>query len=1131
MWVRRLDQIKLGPFAIRDTIGRGGTGVIYSAIHLRQQIEVAVKVITSPRRRRPSARAWFRREVQAVAALDHPGIITIFDYGEVPTSVEDVGDDALSPGAPYYVMEFARHGTLREQIGQMSFARVQSYLLTLLDALAHAHAVGVIHRDIKPQNILLDAWQGQIIAKLADFGLAHSLERADESSQFVGTPGYMPPEQINKPWHTHGPWSDLYSLGCVAFEMVTGKPLFKGMNVSKLYKQQTGAPLPRVDRYAEVPDGFQQWLDGMVAPEPSARFQTAADAARALAAIEPRAVGPGTRAWVTPMLEPILRTPEAGALPLEWPEPAEITRPARFIGAGLSLYRLREVPLVGRQDELEVLWQALRRVSQQGRAEVVVVHGDQGCGKSRLLEGFTRRLAQLGAATVLQTTCSRHSGPGEALSAMLTRHLGGLHEDHIVARGAEAEPASEAGVLDAHDAQVLKRLVNPPDRAVPPDAAAQRWAAIRRYLIALARQRPVVVWIDDAHFDTDALEFVKFMATRWPEQAGSVLIVAAVTDDTLADMAAERRLVEALEAQEVVEALSVDLIAPVDHERLVTQLLPLDGDLARQVAWKTAGNPLFAVELVGDWVEQDMLAVGERGFVLRDGVRAVIPDRLHQVWVRRLEALVEDFSPQARLALELAAALGLQVDAREWSTVCALASVEIDERLVDEIIARGFARRTDRGWVFVHAILRESLARLAREAGRWQAHMSCCAAAIEQLYDLEQPAPAGRFGHYVMDAGEYERALEPLWRAVSAHQLSGDLRSSGRFAIEYEQCLEALEVPSSDVWWGMVWFKLAEARVSARDMGVAAELIERVATAAREYAWTELRAQSVLLLGACRLWMSVPGAAELIHEGCALLEELPPERRMRGLFLVAPHALTSLGEFDEAERLIIQGLDEARARSDSDLRGQLLLKFVRVHFFRRDWAAALDYCEQAKQVFLWEDNWALVADCLEYEAEIYRVTGYLSRAEKLFRKCIAMLDRVGRDSSISRANLAAILLDEDRAQEADLLYATASDGFRRTGRRLYHALAKSGLVACAAHQHEWGIVDEHLSVVEEILSKSQRAERDIAEVLEVAADKMVGAGRAALARRATRLAAQQWRRLGEEHRATQVEARLVAHCP
>ena len=198
--------------------------MVWRAIHREQGVPVAVKVLTAH-----TDPEEFRNEVQSVAALYHPGVVMVFDHGLVDAYAAAQTQGRLEENAPWLAMELASKGSLKDLRRNLSWADIRSLLINVLDALAHAHARGVIHRDIKPGNILLGGPEDHRPGlKLADFGLARGIESTQALRDVRGTPAYMSPEQVLGNWRAFGPWTDLYALGCVAWELITGAPPYAG---------------------------------------------------------------------------------------------------------------------------------------------------------------------------------------------------------------------------------------------------------------------------------------------------------------------------------------------------------------------------------------------------------------------------------------------------------------------------------------------------------------------------------------------------------------------------------------------------------------------------------------------------------------------------------------------------------------------------------------------------------------------------------------------------------------------------------------------------------------------------------------------------------------------------------------
>ncbi|MFU8803813.1 MAG: serine/threonine-protein kinase, partial [Bradymonadaceae bacterium] len=280
--------ITLGPFELHSPIGKGGMGEVWQGTHRAQGVEVAIKVMTAQKAREARFSEAFRHEVRSVARLSHPGIVRVFEHGTIPGQTALASQGLLMPGSPYLVMELAM-GTLEEiEPAALDWEQQRTILIGLLDALAHAHARGVIHRDIKPANVLIVPEPSGPRLKLSDFGLArprenHPSEEENPSPERVtGTPRYMAPEQILGRWRDQGPWTDLYALGCLAYWLASGDPPFCGDDTDEILRGHLEVELPILKSRAPVPKGYSEWLAKVLSKGPRSRYRYAADAAHDL---------------------------------------------------------------------------------------------------------------------------------------------------------------------------------------------------------------------------------------------------------------------------------------------------------------------------------------------------------------------------------------------------------------------------------------------------------------------------------------------------------------------------------------------------------------------------------------------------------------------------------------------------------------------------------------------------------------------------------------------------------------------------------------------------------------------------------------------------------------------------------
>ncbi len=260
-------------YELEDEIGRGGMSVVYRARDLRLNRPVAVKVLPPELAYDPAIRTRFTREAQTSAVLSHPHIVPIFDVGE-------------REGIAYFVMALVSGGNLATLLAReprQPIDEVRRLTAQIADALGYAHMRGVIHRDIKPDNILLDGHSGR--AMVTDFGIARAIEagtRLTITGNAVGTPTYMSPEQAVGEREVDGR-SDIYSLGVLAYQMLTGRVPFSGGNsMALLFKHVSETPRAIADLRPDAPRGLRDAIERALAKSPEDRWPTAAALREAL---------------------------------------------------------------------------------------------------------------------------------------------------------------------------------------------------------------------------------------------------------------------------------------------------------------------------------------------------------------------------------------------------------------------------------------------------------------------------------------------------------------------------------------------------------------------------------------------------------------------------------------------------------------------------------------------------------------------------------------------------------------------------------------------------------------------------------------------------------------------------------
>ncbi len=1113
-------------------------GEVWRARHQAEGVRVAVKLLTAKGASEEMFVESFKNEVRAVAPLEHPHIAMVLDYGSVPEQAAKASKGRLVAGTPFLSMELLEGTTLADHMGTLEWPEIERLLLCLLDALAHAHARSVIHRDLKLSNVLYDADSGRV--KLTDFGIAHAMAATDDPFRW-GTPAYMPPEQLLGRWWDYGPWTDLYSLGCCAYTLVTGHRAFPDEIKGNLKDRI----LPPVRPRMAVPRGIESWLETLTAPRPEARFQLAADAAYALVrlreadraanrlnVVSKKPVKPRTETTIALALSQLEGTDLAEdtlisylpsdtrvpPMPSRWRPPRDAERSTMLLGAGLGLYGLRRIPMVGRQEERTQLWRELSAVRASGKARLVLLHGPAGSGKTRLGEWLCERANEVGAALVMRAT----HGPDSATSGlvdMVGRYLrtGGLSEKQILDRVQSAWAGGRPAPEPTDVEQMAALLAGTGDAEAT--ALADPSSLVRRFVRNQARHRPLLVFLDDVQWGADALHVAHQLLSAQAVEPAPVLVVMCAREEALPDQPTERALIDEL-VDEYGTRIRVDRLSPSEHHDLIQELIGLEGALARRVEERTAGNPLFAVQLIGDWVERGILRPGRRGFQLRDTAEVVVPDDLYAVWRERIDDLLSMRPDSDRLALEIAALLGQVVLPQEWLGACRARGLTPSHGLLDTLLGRRLASAEEGGaWSFAHSMLRESLDRSAVEAGRAAGHHRACATMLQATGQ----AVGDRLARHLVRAGAYEAALEPTVRAIQAACRAGDFNRADALRALWEEAMEGLELHEGDPRWVAGLVASADVhRFKDRPKQVR-HICHRLEHGAERHGWPRsLRSLVRLHQGRiARLNGNFQEAATLFHDGIRLLAEAS---MASSLHVALGGALVQLGAFEGAEaefRKAQRHAERLRNRIDS---GDAWLGLAEIAVARGELDQARATTARARDAFRQAGHrWGL-AEATERFGDIARYRRSWDEALHHYRAAAGVWHNLGTESAALTSDVRVALVEVERGNAASVASSLdqLSARARGFGNRAVWAtirLAQAAADASVGRSKEW---DQHLAEATKAINETAYVSPDVAAMAELAGREAMARGWTERATVALELSIQQWKRLFREDDADRV---------
>ena len=742
-----------GRYNLRRFLGEGGKKRVYLAHDTRLDTDVAIALIKTEGL---DAQGLTRvqREAQAMGRLrDHPHIVTVLDIGQ-----ED--------GQPYIVMEHMEGGALDERLSRADHHRLpvdqaMGVALHVSEALGHAHERGIIHRDLKPGNIWLSE---DGAARIGDFGLAIAADRSRLTREglMVGTPSYMPPEQAVGGEAT--PRSDLYALGCVLYEMVTGRPPFLGDDTVGVISQHINvAPVAPSWHNPDMPQGLEILIMRLLAKAPEERPADAASVAAELRRIRER-----------PAAEP-------AAVP--------VTASAELRGVDWGRF-------VGRREEIEQLQASLEGVFS-GRGSLVMLVGEPGIGKTRLAEEFGV-YARLRGAQVLTGRCYE----GEV--ALPYRPFVEAFRQYVRSRG-DGELRSELGEGAPEVARLISEVRHRfPDipQAPPLEADAERlrlFESVSAFVRNAAQANPLVLFLDDIHWaDKPSLLMLRYLARAIAGER--VLILTAYRDVELDRAHPLAEVIATLRREQPYRRVRVRGLREEDILALLAVLQPSGEEapgqpaLAAALHRETEGNPFFVREVLSHLVDEGKLyrQDGRWTSSVASPSELGIPEGVRDVIGRRLSRLSASCNRLLTLASTMTAGFS-------WEALKAVGGEPepalldlLDEALAAQLIKE---RKGDQAgsYDFTHALIRQTLYDELSTPRRVVLHRQI-GEALETLYAGNMEPHLAELAHHFYQAAPGGDAGKAIDYARRAGDRAVELLAYEEAAAQYDLALQALEL-------------------------------------------------------------------------------------------------------------------------------------------------------------------------------------------------------------------------------------------------------------------------------------------------------------------------------------------------
>ena len=1020
-----------GRYAIDRLIGRGGMGEVYAARRLSLDDEVAVKRLL-PSQDSPNNRQRFAIEAQAAAHIRHPNVVRIFDYG----------DDAAI--GPYLVMELLEGQTLAalQAHGPLPLARALTIFSGVCAAIEAGHRRGIVHRDLKPANVMVGvADDGRELVKVLDFGLAvdERLERQITTpGTIIGTVAYMAPEQADG--RPISPAADVFSLGVVLYELVTGALPFEGLGAMETLLAISGGryPPPR-DRVPELPDGVCAAIAAALDREPAARPASPERLAQLALGDPGPAPAPASIAAAPP---------RPRRAPAETVVTSELAPTFAFFA--------------GRAAELAALDGALAD-AWCGRPPLVAITGDPGIGKSRLAERLAATARKKGALVLAGRFFDYVGSRPPPLETFLA-----MFEDRT-------HPArADAGWNDLDEVGAGQRY--------------RAFAAIADALAGQAAGRPLVIVLDDLHWATRVdLELVdhvhRTLGTR------GALVVATARTDGGRDFAAWRASRAGAILEVPLAALDeAEVRAWLEGAFRGIRIAPID---ARRLARLSGGNPFALVEIGRQLVARGVLARDGAGWRLAALGDIELPASVSAMATAR----VDELAPPHRAILELGAVLG-----DEFRVATLVAAAGLDEAAVDDALDAGLVARllSDRDVTvgndlrFVSPVIRQAVYDRMPARARRRAHRAVVDA-LTAIYGDADDRFAHVFSYHYHAVGAWPEAFAFSTRAAAEALARGDyelgraavaradaaadeLAALGRrrddtLGARLDLVAGTIATALGDAAGGAARLERAAAVAPttaiaidahielARNLAARGELVAAVAVAERA-AVTAGAADPTRALVARTLAADVGGRAGLVDaasldrlvDECGQLTDRP-ELRARAL-MVRAWRLMKAGRFAEAERDGEAARDLARAGGLLEIELRVVASQAAARSEAGDLAGSHQLAEQVLAMARRLGDRRREAIALANLGEGHTEDGDPARGHDLLREALQIFIDIGDRACEGdcRVNVGRALLALGRGPDAIAMLTEGAAMCARASRLEYEGIAR--MLLGEAHRAE-----------------------------------------------------------------------------
>jgi len=946
-----LEHLQSGRYAVLKKLGEGGKGIVFKARDTALDRVVAIKMLKNPVTT-GEAYTRFITEAQSVAKLSHPNIVSIHDIGK-----EDERQ--------FFVLEFVEGNSLRDLIesspeGKCDIPTVLRIAMDVCNALQCAHPQGILHRDVKPENIMITA---EGVAKLMDFGLARMLgqPRQTQDGVIVGTVAYVAPEiALGKGADAR---CDLYSLGAVLYEAVTGKPPFPGEDPVKIiFSHIHDYPVSPDKLNPKVPPALAECIMKLLEKDPEKRYQSAAGLLKVLRDVAEESL----REIAPPAQKPILVVPS--------PRP----------------HARKEIQLIDRVEEMNRLREAVDR-AVRGEGGLLFLRGEAGIGKTRL----TRELgayARLRGMNVLYGRCP----------ALLT--MTGIPPyilwSEVIRDYLQASTAEQLyRVIGFYPAEVSKLVPElrqklgafPKSIQIDPEHERDRlFEAVSQFITNVSKEAPLLVVLDDLQWtDQSSLLLMHYLARGVSRER--LLLVGAYRDSEVDEKHLLSPVLTELNRERLLQAVPLKRMSLEYASEMIKQILEQDEvpkEFCELVYRKTGGNPFFVEEVIKSLKEEQLIFLEGNRWKIKEVSKMEFPETVKGV----VKARIDRLDDECRNLLTMASFVGYDFSFEALRGVTGFEENKLVELLGRMLKTGQIKARVVRGedaCSFADAIVRDVVHEEVNPLMHRRLH-HIVGSTLEKAYADKIDDHLAELAHQFLEGGEKTKALNFF---LKAGEKAAKVYAHGEASIYFQSASSLLEEVEGDpAQRGYALERLGDAKEALADHDASmkhwseALLLWKKLDQKEKLARIHRKMAKVLF----HVTDDKEKAEEHCREALGILEAMPESVELASLYSDRAWMQWYVGDYDTARSSAERAIELAEKLNARDILADSYRK-LGVAVAAKDPKKSIEYREKALKI-------ALDSDSLEVAVVAYNALGNslpLRRKREPFEKGYELARRIG----------------------------------------------------------------------------------------------------------------------------------------